>query len=573
MKTALALCSVAWMLVACGDVVKSTTDAMPDPCPGAVCECTAATEAMDCEDHEVCNESGGNRQCECAAGYMPAAGDGGCVFAGVIADPGFQDPSKWTAVGNGVTVVADAMGSQQAGELTFTRTAVCEYSSAKQTLTMPPFERADALKVTVTHTIIDPGFPPDFGFGGAVTVQGRLGGQWFEFTPSHGVYKTTSLCLGPAAFGGEVELDLAIMGNLNGFDCSTPPNGTGSLRIDELKVEVAEPGECPRQVGVVNGNFQLSTGWVFPNQQNGSGQILPNIGENGSFGAQLQQPNRCSQVTALGKISIPAAGEIEHPALDIYWNGTSGARLVVQLAGRAIGTLNANSQVKHSRVCIPKWAAGNLTTIGFFAQRISDNNCATALNRTFILDNMTIVDDPACGTLADVTDPSFERIANAMGPAPSWGLVNGIVNDIEGSRNFIINQPANAKTGVGVLRTSNSNQCVNVGEGGAEIAFVVPEATASAGPAVKFFAKADAANVNSATGAILLPGFEQQLIPENGTYVEGKLCISPKLAGRLLGLRLTTGDPDGGGCGATTYEEFGFFDDVQITTDPTCPAQ
>ena len=554
-------------LAACGDVVQKSVDAPIDPCPGATCECTAATEAMDCGAHQVCDESGGNRICKCAAAYT-TNGDGTCTFAGGPADPGFQDPTKWSVVGTaGVMVIPAAPGKVQPGELSIDRAGLCQFAGAKQTFTMPPFDRADSLKVSITHTVVDPNF--DFPFGLAVQV--GIGGQWVEFVPQRGAYKTSSFCLGPAAFGGAVDFRIGVV---NTTSCT--PASAGSVRIDELKLEIAAPGECPKQAGVVNGDFQLATGWLFPNQQSGAGQTLPNIGENGSFAAQLTQPNRCSEVTALGTISIPPEAKVAHPALDVYWNGTSNTRLAVQLNGKNIGTLNANGQIKHSRVCIPKWATGNVTSFGLFAQRVSNNNCAAALNRTFILDNMTIVDEPACGTLSDLTDPSFERIANAAGPMPGWGQINGIVNDIEGSRTFVLNSAGNASSGVGVLRTSNSNPCVGVGEGGGDFAAIVPPAQGAAGPAIKFAAKADVANVNSETRATLLPlgqGVPQKVVAETGAYTQNVLCIPPNLIGRLINVRLSTGDPDGGGCAPTAYEEFGFFDDVSVTTDASCPAQ
>ena len=572
-----ALCAFALALMACGDVVSgSGIDAPPDPCPGAICECTAATEAMDCDAHQVCDESGGNRQCKCAAGYTGGT-EGACVFSSPLADPGFQDPARWT-VTNGVMVLPAATGSANPGELSFDKMALCNFGSAKQMVTMPPFARADSLRLTVTHTILDP--MNDFFVPNKMQIS--LGGQFMEFFVSRPItgqtHKSNSFCLGPAAFGGPVELSVHSAGN-----APCMPASMGSIRIDEVKLEIASPGECPAQAGIVNGNFQLATGWAFPNTNSGQGQIVPNIGENSSFAAQLQQPNRCSEVSAIGTIQIPAEAQVAHPALDVYWNGTTGARLAVSLAGKGIGTLQANGQIRHSRVCIPKWAVGLTTQVGFLAQRISDNNCGVALNRTFILDNITIVDEPACGTLSDVTDPSFERVVNAMGPMPGVSLKSGMVNDIEGSRAFVINQASNARSGTGVLRTHGSNPCVSPGArgAGAEIGFVVPAPSGTAGPAVKYFAKVDSANVNTEAQVQLLSGLEfgqplaRVTVPESApaTYAPGTLCLPPRMAGRLASVLFTSGATGGGSCGPSTFDEFAFFDDISITTDPTCPAQ
>jgi hypothetical protein len=37
--------------------------------------------------------------------------------------------------------------------------------------------------------------------------------------------------------------------------------------------------------------------------------------------------------------------------------------------------------------------------------------------------------------------------------------------------------------------------------------------------------------------------------------------------------RFSTGDSDGGGCGANYASELAFIDDVQLTTDASCPTQ
>lgn len=558
--------------VGCGDVV---TDPGPDdPCPeGAVCECTAATEVDDCGAHQFCEESGENRQCKCVALYEDSGS--GCEFVGGPADPGFQDPAAWSVTGNGIQVVSGAPGIEQPGELVIDRFGTCEFSFATQTVTMPPYNRADPLKVTIGYHVNDPfnfNQPPFFGpeLAGRLAIQVTVGGQFHEFELLKNQPKKHSFCIGEAGFDGPVEIKLGTV--TPAPNCVEPPVASpATIRLDELKIEVAEPGECPAQPGVLNGNFQLATGWFFPATQSGEGQLIADIGENGSFAARLTQPNKCSQVTAQGTISIPTA--LEHPALDVYWNGTSNTRLAVRLGGRGIGTLNANGEIKHSRLCLPKWAVGNVSSLEFFAQRASDNGCGTALNRTFILDNMTVVDEPNCGTLADIVDPGFEFITDAEGPMPGWSLTNDYVNDVESGRAFIVNQAAQANSGAGVLRTSALNPCgLNDVDGpGAEIAFVAPAPAGTAGPAVKFMAKA-ANNPNTETRALFTPDNGNRVtIPETNAFVPQTLCVPPGMAGRLVTVRLQT-VALGGGCGTNFSEEFGFFDDVEVTTDAACPA-
>jgi hypothetical protein len=560
MKIRFACCVLLVSLAGCGDVVRSTADA--SSCPGTTCECTVVTEVTDCKAHEVCDVSdGSNRVCKCAAGYVEGS-DGACAFGTAPVDPGFQDPTKWNAVGMGPVVDPAATGSAQPGELILDKTSLCNFSEVKQMFTMPPFDKAEPLKVTITTTIVDPD-----GFLFTAPIQVSIGKQFVEVPAQRGVYKTTSACLGPAAFGGPVEIRV---GSAVTVPCASAV--TSTVRVDELKIEPAAEGECPKQAGIVNGSFQLATGWNFIATASGTGQILANIGENNSFAAQLQQPNRCSEIKAVGTLAVPTEDAVPHPALDLYWNGSSGARLLVSFADKGIGTLNANGIVKHSRICLPKWAVGNTNTLAFLGQRLSNNNC-TVLNRTFILDNMTIVDEPACGELADVTDPNFERIANPNGPATGWRLLNGYVNDVEGGRVNILNSSANAKNGVGVLQSTNSDQCVSVQDFGAEIGLVVPPSSGAQGPAIKFAAKSDPANTNSETRGSLFPATTIfKAVAETGVYTQNVLCIPPGLAGRLVAFRLMTGRVGGGGCGSA-YFESGFFDEVSVGTDASCPTQ
>jgi hypothetical protein len=262
----------------------------------------------------------------------------------------------------------------------------------------------------------------------------------------------------------------------------------------------------------------------------------------------------------------------------VFWNGTAGRRLLVSLDNKAIGTLQANGVAKHSRICLPAWAIGTSAKLEFLAQRQQNNTC-TVLNpaRTFNIDNISIVNDPACPA-GDLTDPGFERVANATGPMPGWGLLNGHVNEFEGGSVIVINNPNTAHSGNGVLRTSCSNQCISAQDTGADLTMIVPPAQGTAGPAVKFFARADAANANTETVATLLPAdFQnepvQVVVPETGAFVQSILCIPPALIGRRATVRFSTADPDGGGCTVATTPEFGFFDDIEITTDASCPAQ
>lgn len=570
-----ALASLALGLLACGkvqselpDAPTDDVDAPVDPCAAPnVCECTAATQNADCGAHEVCDESGPGRRCVCAPAY--AEQGGACVFAGAPLDPGFQDATKWTAVAaNGAVVNIAAAGNVDPGEAVINRAGMCNGGGLKQTFTMPPLDRAEPLKISVTHALIDPNFDA-FGIGASVGV----GGQFFEFSSLRNTYRTDTACLGPRAFGGDVEFRVATNG-------APACNGTSTAteNIDHVRIEVAGPNECPAPNTVVNGDFENDAGWTFSPVQSATAQIVANAGENGTRGLRLATANRCSEATATGIIGLPARAQVPNPAIEVFWNGTANQRLTVQLGGRNTATIfTGNGASKRSRICVPDWAVGTTTNLGFFLQRVSNNGCTTALAKTFNLDSISIVNEPACAAV-EVTDPGFERVSNVTGPQPGWGLTNGFVNDLEGSRAEVLNNQSLARTGNGVLRLVGANECVGVGDGGADLTFLVPAPAGNAGPAVKFFANVGVNNVKTTTRVQILglpafggaPGVLD--LPENGVYTQRTVCLPPTMVGRRVTMRFSTGDSDGGGCAANYPEEAAFIDDVEVTTDAACPA-
>lgn len=526
-------------------------------------ECTTATEATDCGPHEFCDGAGAASTCRCVAAYVDSGS--GCVFAGAPLDPGIADPASWITVGPGVSVEPAAAGNVDAGEVVFDREGVCEYSFVVQTVTMPPFDRAEPLRVRVTHIAND----PDFALGGTLVSIG-VGDQFVDLPMSRNIYRTDTFCLGPAGYGGPLEFRIGTLAGST-FLCSPSSTSTATIAVDQLAVEVADPGQCPSPSTVVNGNFEAAGGWTFQSVSNGTGTVLPGVGEGGTDGAQLSQPNMCSEVTMEGTIALPAAGTLPNPAIDLYWSGTNGGRLIAQIGGKDVATLSANGTARHQRICIPSWAAGNTATIAFFTPRVSGNQCTTALNRTYVIDNVTIVNEPLC-LAAGLTDPGFERIANSTGPVPGWGIHDYYVNDLLAASTAVLNSAGSARTGNGVLRVSASNECGMVGRAGADVSFVVPPAQGTSGPAIRWFANVGPAT-KTVTRVMLMPLSARQVtIPPSGGYTPGTLCLPPTLIGRRVTARFSLGDVDGGGCATSYPTETAFFDDVEVGTDPICPA-
>jgi hypothetical protein len=551
----------------CGDPACAGTAACQAACvtgtPG--CQCAVATEVSDCGAHARCEVSGPGSVCACVAAY--ARTGGACMFAGAPADPQMSDPTKWTPGAPGAAIDPVAPGHVDPGEAVLDRVGLCGFGGLTQTFTMPPLDRAEPMKLVVTHTAAD----PLLDLSGTLLSIG-VGTQWVDLPLSRNVYRTDSLCLGAAAYGGPVDFRVAALG---GPGCQGPL-GT-SVRVDQMQVQVAAAGECPAPGQVVDGSFETGTGWTFTSTQGATAAITPGIGEAGSTGALLAGANRCSEATMTGTVSLPLITATAHPAIDVFWTGTVGQRLVVGLAGKNVETLDADGVAKHARLCVPPWAAGTVTTLSFLMQRKSDNACTVALGRSFRLDNITIVDDPACSPAGELTDPGFERVANPIGPATGWGLINGYVNDTEGIAAAVVTGPGLAHTGTGALAITWINLCTFINDGGADFTAIVPPVLGTAGPAVKFFVNAPASNTMSEARVSLqpppnvaTPGFV--VSPETGGYVENLLCLPPQLSRRRITLRASVGDTSGGGCLQNQPAETALFDDFEITTDPRCPA-
>lgn len=566
---------------ACGPVKgqlqpDAEVDASTDPCETNTCECTVATQATDCPGlHKICDEvTTPGRVCGCAPAYRDD-GAGNCIFDAAPLDPGFQDTTVWQPVGEGVTLNVAAAGSVDPGEGIFNRVGICEFGGFTQTFTMPPLELAEQFKLTVTHTSNDPSFfdLPD-GTAIVVGVNGDFQSSIFVRNDA----KTESFCLGPRAYGqgpvgSPVQFYVGVDAGQAGFLCGGTSPAT--ISIDNVKLEVAAPGECPSPGTVVNGDFEVATDWTFaPIVQGATGAIVTGVGENGTRGARLTTVNKCSEVTMRGTIALPDSAVVPNPAIDFFFSGTLGARLVMQLNGKNTATF-AGANATHRRVCVPAWARGTTTSVGFFLQRSSNNGCATALARTFVIDNLTVVDDPACADVGDLLDGGFELVTTTPG-VNGWGLTSGFVNDDEGSEAAVVTQ--NVNSGTRSLRLIGSAECVGVAEGGADFTINVPAPQGAAGPAIKFAANVGNGNLKTVTRVAVEPGpsatgaglkFD---IPEVGVYQPHVFCLPPRAAGRRMTFRFSTGDIDGGGC-STYPDELAFIDDVEVTTDASCPAE
>jgi hypothetical protein len=547
-------------VLACG-----TIEPKPDPCATETCQCTVATVDADCGAHSVCDVSGPGRVCACIDAYAKV-GAGVCAFAGAPADPGFVDATKWTASMNSL-VNAAGPGSADPGQAEFAAQAICGLESLRQTFKMPPYDRAEPLKVSVTHKLVD-SFPNNLV---APVVQIGVAGSWANLAPSLNAFRTDTFCLGPRAYGGPIEFAISARA-IAGPSCT----GASRLIVDRFEVQRATPDECPLVGTVANGNFEGAAGWSLPTGTAVSGALTAGTGENGTRGAKITTTTICGQGPLVGQVTLPV--DTARKALDVFWSAPSGSQVQVLLDNHAIGTVLGTGAGLHSRFCIPGWAAGTSPKLSILMLAQSDGlSTCTAMTRDLVVDNVAVTDELACVGGTPLVDPGLEN----TGVAPGWGLAHAYVNGGRTGEADAVRSLNFSHTGNGALATRAGNGCQSMDTGGADVAFVVPAAGPGAGPAFKFFAKAAATNVNTQAGAQVVSfygGLPRQTfpigprleIPETGVFVQGVLCLPSNWAGRLVDVRLSNGRTNGGGCGEV-FSESAYFDDMEVGTDGSCP--
>jgi hypothetical protein len=206
------------------------------------------------------------------------------------------------------------------------------------------------------------------------------------------------------------------------------------------------------------------------------------------------------------------------------------------------------------QVCLPEWAAGTIRSLEL-SMPARATTCDPATDE-FLIDDLSVVDDPACADPGYVFDNGFESSVAAgaklfysrgtktyFSYTPSYPKINGAGVMFMRGRSPSCSTESSATT-TGTLFVSYPR---------------APSPTSPGAPRISFQYHADDnANVSYAVGGVALAAT---------TAVQaGSICGSRSLAGRGLALDFTaTVGCAGGGSGDLTV------DDVSIAWDPTCP--
>jgi hypothetical protein len=488
-----------------------------------------------------------------ASGETDAGGDGAAAcFVPALRDPDFATTTAWSA-SDEITIAP--------GALTFSLAALCDHLVVSQEVQTPPLSCARPLVMTVNVALNDLD-RVNFVFG--------FGGRWYEQlfagTP------IWNICLGTSAFDGTQTL--AFGGAINQAFCPPVPGAMNSATIQHLSIAEDVQGACPVPGIVANGDFEHGAPpWTLL-AGNGVAEIAPGRGEGGSAGARLATDHLCQQPSLRGLISLPSSAMVPNPALRIWSNGTSNATASVRMGPRPPDyLLGATYFPGHdgpavANVCIPRWAQGTVQPLELaLAPTAFAAQCALLRASELVFDGLSFVTEPGCAADANVFDPGFEQAAVPSSLAAFWAVQR--YEDVPTSGVELVVDPTIAHAGKVAARFTGSTPCP---VGSVSGSVTISSSEGAKGPALKFWYDASQTShlrLDVALGALSAP----VPLPVTTGWTQVTACLDPRLATHPDLLTFSLASAEGGGtCSNTFPMETVLLDDVELTSDASCPS-
>ncbi|MGE5181149.1 MAG: hypothetical protein ACM31C_03760 [Acidobacteriota bacterium] len=515
-----------------------------DPCTGT-CECKLDT---DCGTHQVCVDMVTSRTCQCAAGYTKDT-TGACAWSGVVANPGFTTTQAWTLVGT-TTIDTAFAGQVDPGAAQITDPACTSDSGVTQQVMMPRLSRAEPLVTVATYegSINKPQQQI------AATV--GIGPIWHQGPLSFFGFVSMRACLGPAQYAPESSRGPGAMVPVAAYDFDQFCGFQDALSLDHVDILPAMAGECPDPGTALNGDAEGTTGWLFATSTSTANDgtfagYVANRGYNNSQGIRLYATQRCDYASATDQVSIPLADATGSPVLSVY-HSTSASYLSIQLDGKLLALSGGNAPTIE-RYCIPAYMRGGVFQLLASVTPGGSGTCTDPFSDEAIVDEITLGNDPACGSDPAIADGGFESGLSLVGVSSGYGGTVGVVAD------------AVAHGGAHDLQLRVAQIC---GAAGLQDPVVIPAGTASAGPAVAFWYRFPQGN----NTGFFVPSYKGTFTPvRDGSWHQGIACLDPNQTGRPAAFSMFLDSNVSGTCGTAFAAETIALDDVSVTTDPSCP--
>jgi hypothetical protein len=505
-------------------------DGGADPCPETGCACD---DDGACSPHQVCVGEG-ERTCECAAGYDGAP----CAWVGVVTDPGFVDDAAWEGLG-GARVLTSEPGEIDLGVGYFDGQSSCALGALQQSVTMPPWERAEPLVAQITYaSFSDDGIAVGLGSTWAILP------SQFHGDPEQPEWNTARLCLGSAAYGGEQRLTIAP--GERPTSCGGGQNFAGAL-IDRFEIVPAEEGECAPPGEVANGDAEAEGGWTFATGGTATADLVDGAGAMGSRAARLELQSTCDYGSVSVALSVPSVPT----ALELWVKTSPGSPFQIGIDGmqHLVASERGEGIEERIRLCLPAHFQGRGTRLSAVVFDESDGFCSEPLGSPVHLsiDDVRLIEDPSC---AD--DAGFESMSRQFGQH-AWRT---------GDRAEVIEYgEAHGGSRVFWIRAANRGN-----DPGLSQPILVPNGPH---PSLRVWLASSAPT--DVTDLYMSLGGQLTIVPEGTAWREQIFCIDPVYAGRpsVFYLFLNAGPGPTGPLGSA---HDWWLDDLRLSAaDPACP--
>ena len=395
------------------------------------------------------------------------------------------------------------------GVALFAPSVVCDAGEVSQLVQMPSYEAGEPLVAEVTYRAQGL-FGLSVGFTRAWTQLGAT---------SNDEWRTERVCLGAAAYGGPV---LVQLGAREQHPSCFDQDREGKIEVDRLDIVLADPDECPAPGEVPNGTAdEGGGGWQFEEKGAAYANFAAGVGRGGSSGVRLARED-LDLAAAWLKLSVPSSDSIPSPALRFWWKGTSGRPFNLEI-GRYEGVdqgtfpldvvIGNNSDV-NVIYCLPPWTHGNVVDLIF--KSLADSPVASEL----IVDDVEIVSEARCGTSTDLLDPGFEAGTTRIMGVALFSLNQEIT---------LRSDPELARTGEGVLEISYSNEDA-VSQW--ETWVFVPPSNGNEGPAIVFWSNVPTFNEIPIRSVLGRAAVDPADLSVGGGWRRNERCLPPDWSGR-----------------------------------------
>ena len=462
--------------------------------------------------------------------------DGGTVTAFGPLDPGFTGtPAAVWSTSGGATIETWVPPGVDPGVARFDPSKLQGRAFVAQTFAMPAYAAATQYLLETT------------GVGNG--VHARIDNMTLGDLVLGGVPSKSRICLGERAFGHDI--DLAFVGHLAG----TP--GFDTVDLDHAAI-VAAP-ECPAAGAFLSGDFEAADGWSI---EAPSAIVASGGPSSGRAGHLAVTTDRRAAGLQHAPISFPWK-TMARPALRFAAKGAGDLPVALRIgselgaaAALALGAVRTAATPSTIVVCIPEWTKG--LSLPFLFEVRQPNELR---NLDYFIDDAAFVSEPSCPASSFVLGGDFE----GAGGKTYWTF-DDVSLDIGGA-------PATQASGIVTTGDTHGGAShallsadTNCVDANMRQTITTPSAEPGRGPAVKLWYK------TSGAGNLTLnvyAGERGAVLPAAASWTQQILCLDPSGANRPTGLSIAANQPVRP-CAAQALETFA-IDDVEVTTDPSCP--